>query len=268
MNRIVGSGRQRPPSVPPANPISARARAFHRDQLRAARAAVHRDSEAYTEILFAVERLGATLLGRGDSLAVYRDVLSTLARQSVLACEVPSDQPAAHLTFERLFQLVREGRNDALHQGAVARHLSCCSTELALVLEDALMSRSRCIADYMVRAPLCAEGWQPLSLIRQHMLQNSFSYLPYSHEFSGGQEWLLLSDSALVTLLHREDGKNHRRRLLAMSLNAAVEERMLELVKPTTVSFHTSVIEALGQGSTLPILVLDDEKRRRHCYAL
>lgn len=241
--------------------LNDKARVFYRDQLRSARAALLRDGEAYTEILFAVERLGAAMLGRPESLGAYQKPLSSLAAESVLAEDLPKDQPAAHLTFTRLFDLVRAARNEALHQGAAARHLGCRSVELALVLEDALMSGRTCIADYMVRAPLCAEGWQPLSLIRQHMLQNSFSYLPYLHNGERGKDWRLVSDAALASLLHSSDGNNDRRKLLGMSLETAVQSKLLKLTTPTIVSIHSTVADALGRDTARPILVVDDFRR-------
>jgi hypothetical protein len=66
-----------------------------------------------------------------------------------------------------------------LHQGAFARRLTGHAIELSLVLEDALRRSldSPVVGDYMVRGPICAEPWQPISFIRQRMLANSFSFL-------------------------------------------------------------------------------------------
>ena len=38
------------------------------------------------------------------------------------------------------------------------------------------MSELHQVSDFMVRNPVCASMWQPLSFIRQSMLVNSFSY--------------------------------------------------------------------------------------------
>lgn len=42
-----------------------------------------------------------------------------------------------------LYDLVEQGRNEALHQGAFARHLAEHAIELALALEDALANGDR-----------------------------------------------------------------------------------------------------------------------------
>ena len=74
---------------------------------------------------------------------------------------------------------LKDGRNDALHQGACARHLANHAVQLALVLEDALMPSEPKVSDFMVRDAICAAHWQPISFVRQQMLANSFSYLPF-----------------------------------------------------------------------------------------
>jgi hypothetical protein len=94
--------------------------------------------------------------------------------------------------------MVQAARNEALHQGASARHLTQHCIELALVLEDALVNDATIVADYMVKAPLCAYSWQPLSFVRQQMLANSFSHLPIR---DADGKWYLLSDAAVASAL-------------------------------------------------------------------
>jgi hypothetical protein len=255
---MTEAGTGTPPLRIDANPGL---RIFHRDDLRSARAALLRDLEAYDELLFAVERLGATLYGRPESLNAYRDDLGVLAQRSSLAYELPLQHPSAHLAFDRLYEIVREARNDAMHHGVVARHLSCRSIELSLILEDALMNGQRCISDYMVRSPLCAEGWQPLSLLRQHMLQNSFSHLPYQEGRGDALWWRLVSDVALAKALHGADGNGARKKLLGLSLEEAVRERILDLEKPVEASLTSAVTEVLARSNGRPILVLDSAKQ-------
>ena len=47
------------------------------------------------------------------------------------------------------------------------------------------------VSDYMVRDLVCAQLWQPISLVPQRMLTNSFTYLPVQD--AKGQ-WCLVSD--------------------------------------------------------------------------
>ena len=148
------------------------------NQLRQARAAVLRDAEAFEEIIFVVERIGLFLTHRVDTLKGYQKRIEDEAKRSPLSYEVPSKVLSKwadlHIPFTKLFDLVEDGRNWAMHQGAVARHLTNHATKLAIVLEDALMNDYDKVRDFMVENPVCAEMWQPLSFIRQRMLESSF----------------------------------------------------------------------------------------------
>jgi len=141
------------------------------DQFRSAREAALRDAEAFDGIVYAMERLGSFLTRRTLDLGKYEDHLAKIAAKSD---DVPRLFRGALTPFSVLFDVVREARNDALHQGAFARHLTSHAIELALILEDALRSsETPLVSDYMVRNPVCAELWQPLGLIRQQMLTAS-----------------------------------------------------------------------------------------------
>src|SRR6516165_2504092 len=121
--------------IPNLNPHAAQ---HFRDQLREARLRTLRDAEAFEEILFVLEHLGIQLTGKIGNLWEYRDAITQCALQSPLALEIPTICKGWHTPFEGLYDLVRYGRNDALHQGALARHLTVCAIELATILEDAL----------------------------------------------------------------------------------------------------------------------------------
>lgn len=236
------------------------ARLYFRDQLRTARAAVLRDAEAFPEILFAVERLGAFLLGRPASLGEYRGVLVELASASVLAKTIPEENQASHVPFDRLFEIVRDGRNDALHQGVVARHLASRSFDLALVLEDALMNGSDRISDFMVRSPVCAEPWQPLSVVRHNLLENSFSFLPLRPD-GDASSWLLVSDGALARVLRATDSPEERKRRLSATITEAVTAFDLQLEPAFVVAESDTVGHVLTKTADRPVLVLDDQRR-------
>jgi len=90
-------------------------------------------------------------------------------------------------------------------------------------IEDALMNGNDRIGDWMVPNPVCAELWQPVSFIRQTILENSFSYLPINTTPEAVPAWRLISDLDVA-------------RYLRCSASAA--EREERLVKPLT--------EALG----------------------
>jgi CBS domain-containing protein len=188
------------------------------EQLRQARENAFRDSEAFDEIIHVLERLGSFLCKKISGLGDYKEDIEKRARQSALAEEVPTRWRGIHVPFSLLYDLVKDARNDALHQGAFARHLTGHATELALVLEDALRRSldSPVVGDYMVRNPVYAELWQPISFIRQQMLANSFSFLPVKNNAG---DWCLVSDLDIATYLGTDPSKRKQR--LTQSLNAA-----------------------------------------------
>jgi hypothetical protein len=217
-----------------------------RDELRGARADVLRDSEAFSEILFAIERTGAALTGRSGTFKSYRRAFIELAGRSALA------GPTG--TFDRLYDLVHHGRNEALHLGASARNLADKGIELALILEDALANGSDRIADYMVRTPVCAQLWQPLRVIRHQMLASSFSFLPL---LTREKEWRLVSDLGVARVLQQAARKDQRSSRLSATVEEAVDKLGLKLEEPRVVEDSASVASVLdGLSSSVPVLVL------------
>ena len=61
---------------------------------------------------------------------------------------------------------------------------------------------SQRIGDYMVRNPVCAHEWQPISFIRQIMLENSFSHIPFYREEQ--KEWHVISDLDVAKIRQKE----------------------------------------------------------------
>jgi hypothetical protein len=156
---------------------------FFADQFREARETALCDAEAFDGIIHAVERLGTHLSGAILDLGRYQPCIEELGRNSALAFDIPGDLPSFHTSFNQLYDLVRVARNDALHQGAFARRLTVHAIQLSLVLEDALRRSITMptVGDFMVRNPVCAEPWHPISFVRQAMLANSFSFLRDQH---------------------------------------------------------------------------------------
>lgn len=222
-------------------------------QLREARENALRESEAFDGIVHVVERLGSFLDRKILDLGKYKAKIVVRASQSALAEAIPDQWPDAHIPFTLLYDLVRNARNDALHQGAFARRLTGHAIELSLVLEDALRrSLDRPVAsDYMVRNPTCAELWQPISFIRQQMLASSFSFLPVQ----SAAEWCLVSDSEIATYLGTDTAERKLR--LAHTLKAA----RIPLQPAKVCAVDTPLDQALRMldGSPRPILVCRQE---------
>ncbi len=238
-----------------------------RDQFREARMVALRDAEAFHEIIYTLERFGYLLLGEEGSLYAYKGNIEVEAEDTALAVEVPILHRDWHTPFSDIYDLVWIGRNDALHQGAVARNLTVHATQLALVLEDALTSKARKITDFMVRDPVCAFPWQPVSFVRQQMLTNSFSYLPIQWETEQGAGWKLVSDFHLASYLRVPDdlrGKKRKERL-AKTVREAVSTGELVLEEAASCSSSMTVEEVLPlfSGDGRPLLVYQSTESER-----
>src|SRR5215204_5952229 len=86
-----------------------------RDQFRDARLVALKDAEAFHGILFTLERVGYLLKGEEGNLNAYKEKIMVEANDSVLAVDIPLDHREWHTPFSELYDLVRIGRNDALH---------------------------------------------------------------------------------------------------------------------------------------------------------
>jgi hypothetical protein len=140
-----------------------------RDALRSARAVALSDAEAFDAIVHVLEEIGIQLARESKGLGVYIEHLVRYGDRSALAADGRLATVLEHL---------RIARNDAVHVGAFARSLTQHAIEAALILEDALMSGTSRVADFMVPSPVCAHGWQTVGAVRQVFLSNSFSWLP------------------------------------------------------------------------------------------
>jgi hypothetical protein len=227
---------------------------YFRDQFREARNTALQDAEGFQKILFALERLGCYLSGSIHTLSAYKDCIQELARTSPLAEEIPQKHRSWHIPFSELYDLVREARNDALHQGAFARHLTYNAVQLAFVLEDALMDDLNHAGAYMVREPICAALWQPLSFVRQQMLANSFTYLPVWNS----SRWMLVSDYHVAQYLRKGD----RKKRLAERLQDAIDKGLTLEVASTCFDDDT-VSDVLEKSEGKPVLVIEREHTER-----
>lgn len=232
---------------------------YFRDEFRLARASAFRDAESFEEVIFVLERMGSFLNnGEGTGIGSYKDVLRQEAANSPLAFEIPADHREYHTPFEVLLDLVKDGRNSALHEGSFARHLTTHTIELSLIMEDALMDKSLLASEFMVNDPICAQTWQPLSIIRQKMLVNSFSYLPVYAEYRGETRWCVISDYSLAEYLRKVSSKGERKKHLAALLSETLEQNTIELSKPRICNPNCPISDIINDLSSLPILVTSE----------
>ena len=98
-------------------------RIAYRDHLRDARARAFSDAEGFQEVLFAIEHLGTALLSKASTLNVLRENYAGLLKHLLLRFAFRQNSAIFILHFDVLYRIVRVARNDALHQGAYARHI-------------------------------------------------------------------------------------------------------------------------------------------------
>ncbi len=230
---------------------------FFRDEFRKARMEAYENLENYQEILFVIERLGSFLKENAKgTLNDFRSDLKKLSEFSTLSGEKTK-------TFNRLFNIIQQARNDALHQGAFARHLTYNLVRISLIFEDALEMKLENlleingeimkIKDFMVGNPVIAELWQPLNFIRHQMLAHSFSYLPFKKDGT----WFLISDYILASYLRSAD----RKKKLNETLKGAIKN--LEEIKSGKVLLNDSVEKMFDESNGKPVLVFEDKNYQR-----
>jgi hypothetical protein len=194
---------------------------YYRDTLRTARYAALADAEGFTHICFALEAIGLRLLGQQGDLGQYEHRIGVYAVMSPLLNELAKRSPSHFKSFDALYQIVRNARNDVMHTGDYARHATDAAIELCIGLEEALMKKvQRTVGDLMIKSPIVVEPWQPLALARQLMLMHSFSFLPVC---IGGQ-WHLVSELAVAKYLNQSQRLRGER--LANSIKAAKADGM------------------------------------------
>jgi CBS domain-containing protein len=261
-------------------------RIYFRDLFRDARAKALSNSESFQDILFSLEKMGMFLfIKRAEQDAKYKKDLqkpSLFTLGSSYRCVIKElISPSNSIQFSELYDIVLDGRNDAMHQGAYARHLTDNCVQLALIIEDALMSSmERKVSNYMVRNVVQALPWQPISFIRQQMLSNSFSYIPLlvnsSSEMDSKTKWVLLSDAHLTRYLadskinkyekSNKDIKNERHERLVTIVEDAIKQNPFDTEDISAKTCKPDdtvddVLEKIENGK--PVIVIDGEDIER-----
>jgi hypothetical protein len=236
-------------------------RIYFRDRFRQARNVVLNDAENFVAVSHEVERLGRYLsAGKGRGLNDYETAIIELAQRSPLAKDVPGRWPQCHIEADVLYRLHQRARNDAIHEGAAARCGAAYAVSLALILEDALMDDDRVVGHVMVRDPVCASMWQPISFVRQTLLANSYSFLPVQHGEGAVVRWGLVSDFAVASYLRLAASNAERRRRLATPLVDAIrDEDGVHLDDAYMCQPDESIERALAASGGRPVLVVGDD---------
>ena len=215
-------------------------------QLRDARALVLKDAESFHQAAIVLEHVGQ-LLSRHIGAGLYAYKASILQFIS----ERKQHDPAV---VERLFDVVKNSRNMAVHHGAWARHLNSRLIDLFLILEETIIATVTQVEDLMVRTPLIAHDWHRIADVRKMMLANSFSSLPI---LARGQ-WRLITDRRVVEMMAGARSTAKRNKMLAMKVDEATSQRLLSLEAPHCCAKSELVADIIAKMNDLPLLVVDD----------
>lgn len=215
-------------------------------RVRAARSMILKDSESFHRVVSVIEHVGQSFGKKiGNGLNDYRN--------PILDFIVANTAHERH-EFDSLFSLVRNARNDAVHGGAYIRHHTSRLNQLLIALSEALMSDLNQARDLMVDDPVVAYPWQQVAELRRQMLSHSFSYIPVVD--MPGHPNGVISEVALAKMLNVDRGK--RKRLLAVPLKEAIQNKTVYIEKAPTCSPESTKSEFLGSASHLPTLVKED----------
>lgn len=196
-------------------------RLHYRDRLRAARYAALADAEAFSGICFVVEAIGMQVLGKELNMGGYIDNIREISTDSIVLTEMPQLFPGQFSRFDALYRTMLSARNDAMHSGVYARHVTAAAIELCIGLEEAMMQEQQIartmVRDFMVRDVVTVQSWQPVAYARQLMLMHSFTYLPVKI----GDSWKLVPETAMAKFLPR--GGQARKNALGLSIHDAAQ---------------------------------------------
>lgn len=237
-------------------------RTHYHDRLRTARYAALADAEAFSEICFVIEALGVRLVGEQLTMGGLRGTLAELANDSFVLTAIPDAFPALFSHFGALYRQIQNARNDAMHTGVYARHVTVAAIQLCIGFEEALMTQQQQprtkVSEFMVRGAVIVEPWHPVAYARQLMLMHSFTFLPVRI----GGRWSLISEVSMAKFLR--NAGDRKKAALGTRIEAAVNqgaEPKLELTPASVVRPDDDVTNLLNDcGAASPKLwVVDDD---------
>ena len=217
------------------------------NKCRASRSLLLRDAEAFHEAARVLEDVGVAVSGKkGIGLGKYESHLIEFA-------SITHPQDVHNL--QSLFNVIKDVRNAAVHEGAHLRQLGGRLIEFLLLLESSLMTKLHKVGLFMVPNPVMARPWHTLAQIRTTMLANSFSYLVY--EMPEGSEWSLVSDHEVLLAIHKrcegQDANDH----YLVTIEDAIRSQRLKLTPCKKYPYDTTVDSLRQSPEHLPALVTD-----------
>lgn len=208
-------------------------------RLRAARALLLADAEAFHDGAIALEAVGALLSeGKANGLNDYQELLVALAVSG--GSEVTNTQ--------RHFDRIRMARNDHVHRGAQVRHKVKELVSFILLLERAIMDRLTTVREVMISDPTVAEPWHRVDDIRVLLLASSFSTVPYLWN----DRWYFIADFHLLDFL-RPDPRGNGSKRLGDVVGTAIKPKLARTVAPSKLCCDVRLTQ-------WPVLVVEQKR--------
>ena len=119
------------------------------------------------------------------------------------------------------------------------------------------MREKTVIRDFLVRDPVTAFSWQPISFVREQMLTNGYSFIPILLSRESSSYWGLLSEYAVAKYCRHDPEVEKRKRRLAMTVGQAIESKELAIAEAEVCSPTDSIYDVLPRLRNMPVLVID-----------
>jgi hypothetical protein len=205
-----------------------------------------RDAEDFTSICFALEELGCRLKEyKASGLGCYEKQFQTLAASGGMD----------EARFEVLLHHVRMARNDAARQGISARNAAKRTIRLGVYIEGIIMTQLKLVGDVMSGGLPLAQPHHTLSFLRETMLGNSFSFLPYPVS----SEYRLISDGYIAQLL--ESAEYSRDKFFITTVSQLDPRSIGQLEKAVVLKNIDLLKNVIDENSVYPAVVEADGGR-------
>ncbi|MEF2277167.1 hypothetical protein V3W47_02575 [Deinococcus sp. YIM 134068] len=211
-------------------------------RLRAARYKTLEDAEDFKTICFCLEELGATL--------AKKRLKGLGSCETVLLSQVSA---RSQTDLNVLFGLVIDARNDLAHRGVFARQTASRAVKLALMLEESLMPSNVQVSYLMSNDIVQILEFYTLEKIRELMLENSFSYLPY---YKDGTYYLVSDAYVAKAWRNSSDGDKYVH-------HAPPRLRLKDLKRAKELCVTDDVYTASKKMNGSPAMVFDKEGEGR-----
>ena len=213
------------------------------EALRQARGRVLQGSSDFLDIVQVIETFGKEHWKKKHLACINRELVKLInAWNTGGSCEEVC----------RLLDAMREGRNEAVHEGTLGRRLARDCVRVSIMVEEALRREAemKAVSDHMVETIVYARMWQTLRTIRRAMMENEFTHLPFENE---GQ-WYTVCAEALCVYRDQRCGDKE---IWSQTLRVALESKDKPLAVRNAVlvdlsqDIHEATMRLKGQGMLL-----------------